>query len=243
MSGARVVPAWRSPAAWVTLLAVFIAGLAIDLATKSWAFRTVAGRPIELVYEEASRPSFRPPYHAPIHALPWDLLDFSLVVNHGAVFGLGQNRRGVFVVFTIGAVAVALWVFGWWTTARSRLAHVGIGLVLAGGIGNLYDRLVFGAVRDFLHMLPRWQLPFGVHWPGGSTEVFPWVFNVADVQLLAGMGLLMLAVRASDRASAASRAATAPPTSDTAPEAVGGAAPTSRTSRAEDGQSTPTDRR
>jgi len=191
--------AWRSPAAWLTLLLVFATALSLDLATKSWSFRTVAGRPIELTYEQASVPSYAPPRHEPVRALPFDLLDFSLVVNHGAVFGLGQNRRGVFVAFTIGAIAVALWVFGWWTSRSSRLAHVGIGLVLAGGIGNLYDRLAYGAVRDFLHMLPRWQLPFGLKWPGGNTEVFPWVFNLADVELLAGMGLLLIAVRASEK--------------------------------------------
>lgn len=200
MTQAPAVAAWRSPAAWATLALVFSLGLVADLWTKSWSFRTVAGRPIELIYEQASQPSFRPPYHDPIHALPYDLLDFSLVVNHGAVFGIGQNRRAVFVVFTIVAVAVALWVFGWWTNSRSRLAHIGIGLVLAGGIGNLHDRLVYGAVRDFLHMFPRWQLPFGIRWPGGSSEVFPWVFNLADVELLAGMGLLLIAVHASDRA-------------------------------------------
>lgn len=201
MTRSRAVLAWRSPAAWVTLLSVFAVGLAFDLSTKSWSFRNVASKPVELVYETASVPSFKPDYHEPVHALPWDLLDFSLVVNHGAVFGLGQNRRSVFVVFTIGAIAVALWVFGWWTNSKSRVAHVGIGLVLAGGIGNLHDRLVYGAVRDFLHMLPRWQLPFGLRWPGGNAEIFPWVFNVADVELLAGMGLLLLAVRASDRAA------------------------------------------
>jgi len=203
MTHPTAVAAWRSPAAWATLALVFGLGLSVDLWTKSWSFRTVAGRPIELVYEQASQPSFRPPYHDPVQALPFDLLDFSLVVNHGAVFGIGQNRRGIFIVFTVVAVTVALWIFGWWTNSRSRLAHVGIGLVLAGGIGNLHDRLVFGAVRDFLHMLPRWQLPFGVRWPGGSGEVFPWVFNVADVELLAGMGLLLLAVHFSDRAQRA----------------------------------------
>lgn len=215
MTRVSAVPAWRSPAAWVTLLLVFAVGLTFDLATKSWAFKSVAPRPVDLVYETASHPSYRPPYHEPVHALPWDLLDFSLVVNHGAVFGLGQNRRSVFVVFTVLAVAVALWVFGWWTTSSSRLAHVGIGLVLAGGVGNLYDRVVFGAVRDFLHMFPRWHLPGELRWPGGNNEIFPWVFNVADVQLLAGMGLLLLAARASDRALRAAQEeasrASAPP--------------------------------
>jgi lipoprotein signal peptidase len=42
-------------------------------------------------------------------------------------------------------------------------------------------------------MLPRWELPFGWRWPGNSSgEVFPWVFNVADVLLLAGMGILLI---------------------------------------------------
>jgi signal peptidase II len=169
-----------------------IGGLALDLATKSWAFRTVAGQPVELPYDEiAGNPSYRLPWHQGVQALPADLLDFRLVLNHGAVFGMGQQRRPVFIAFTAIAVVSAVGVFGWWTTSRATWAHVGIALVLAGGLGNLHDRLVFGAVRDFLHMTPRWQLPFGLRWPGGSGELFPWVFNVADVLLLAGMALLL----------------------------------------------------
>ena len=188
------LPAWRSPRAWGTMVIVFAVALSADLWSKSWAFRNVAGKPVVLVYEEARNPDFRPPYHNPMQVVPGDLLDFSLVVIHGAVFGIGQNRRSVFVAFTLIAVAVAVWIFGWWTRAGSWAAHLGIGLVLAGGIGNLHDRLVYGAVRDFLHMFPRWNLPFGWRWPGGgSTELFPWVFNLADVELLLGMGVLLLA--------------------------------------------------
>ena len=75
--------------------------------------------------------------------------------------------------------------------AHATVAHIAIALIIAGGVGNLYDRVQFGFVRDFLHMLPGWQMPFGWSWPGGNTEVFPWVFNVADVMLLFGMGTLM----------------------------------------------------
>jgi len=186
-------PAWRSVRAWVVLLSIAIAGLAVDLATKAWAFHSVAGEPVELPYDEiAGNPSYRLPWHNGVRALPADLLDFRLVLNHGAVFGLGQQKRAVFVAFTVVAVLAALGVFGWWTSARARWAHVGIALVLAGGLGNLHDRLAFGAVRDFLHMTPRWHLPFGFRWPGGSDELFPWVFNVADVLLLAGMAVLLL---------------------------------------------------
>lgn len=186
------MPAWQSPRAWIILLVVTLIGLAIDLGSKSWAFHSVTDEPVQLQYSEiVGNPSYRLPWHEGKRVLPADLLDFRLVLNHGAVFGVGQQRRGVFIVFTVIAVAVGTGIFGWWTTATARCAHVGIGLVLAGGLGNLYDRLVYGAVRDFLHMAPRWHLPFGLHWFGGSTELFPWVFNAADMLLLAGMAILL----------------------------------------------------
>lgn len=183
----------HSVRAWLTLLLVFIGGLSIDLYTKSSAFEHVAGQPVVLAAPESvAQPDYRLPFHEGVRALPFDLLDFHLVLNHGAVFGIGQHRRGLFITFTLVAVVVAVGVFGWWTRASSWLAHVAIGLILAGGVGNLYDRISVGAVRDFLHMLPRWHLPWGLHWPGGSSEVFPWVFNGADVLLLAGMTLLVV---------------------------------------------------
>lgn len=170
--------------------------LAVDLASKRWAFAHVADQPVVLVREEiADNLSYRLPPHEGRRVIPGDLLDFRLVLNHGAVFGIGDGRRGVFIVFTVVAAAAGLWVFARWTAPRDHLAHIGLGLVLAGGIGNLHDRIVYGAVRDFLHMLPRWRLPYDWRWPGGSGEVFPWVFNVADVCLLAGMGLLLIVLR------------------------------------------------
>ena len=207
------MPAWRSPRAWALLLVVVAAGLSLDLVSKWWAFRAVADAPVELRYEEiAGNPSYRLPWHAGVRVIPGDLLDFRLVLNHGAVFGLGQQRRPVFVAFTVLAVVGATAVFGWWTKAGATQVHLGIGLVLAGGLGNLYDRLTIGAVRDFLHMTPRWNLPLDLRWPGGSSELFPWVFNVADVLLLAGMALLLFTPQRPEAAVAGSSG----PTADTA---------------------------
>ncbi len=199
--------AWRSPRAWVVLLAVIAAGLTTDLGLKQWSFKNVAPQPVVLDRDG------RIPYHEPVEVLP-RLLNLHLVKNDGAVFGIGANQRMFFIVFTLGALAAAFVVFGRWTTSGATTAHVAIGLILAGGLGNLYDRLNFGYVRDFLHMLPGWKLPFGWHWPGGSGEVFPWVFNAADVMLLVGMGLLMLYMNNLEKrrklAQAAQQAPTAP---------------------------------
>jgi signal peptidase II len=200
--------AWRSARAWAVLLATFALALALDLWTKDWAFRAVADRPVTLRYEDvAGNPSYSLPWHAGVRAVPPDLLDFRLVLNHGAVFGIGQGRGALFIAFTVLAVGTALWVFGRHTSSRSHMSHVGLALVLAGGIGNMVDRVSVGAVRDFLHLFPRRELPFGLRWPGGSDEWFPWVFNVADMELIAGMCLLMLAVHLSDRRAARAKAA------------------------------------
>ncbi len=193
-------PAWRSPRAWITLGVVWIAALTLDLWTKSEAFAHVASAPVVLAPREVvSEPSFRLPWHEGVHAISPDLLDLHLVVNHGAVFGIGQNARGLFIGFTAVAVAAGVFIFGWWTRAGATWAHIAIGLILAGGVGNLYDRIVYGAVRDFLYMLPRRHLPFDFAWPGGSREIFPWVFNGADVFLLCGMALLILHARKEDQ--------------------------------------------
>jgi signal peptidase II len=202
--------AWRSPAAWIILLGVLAGGLIFDLRSKEWAFENVIRAPdgtrlpVALDREELlGNPRWRPPHHDGVHILPWSLLDLRLVVNHGAVFGIGANRRIWFIVFTLGALAAGLYLFAFRTRRDHSLAHVSLALILAGGLGNLYDRIVYGVVRDFLHMLPGWHMPFGWHYPrfmGGGNEVFPWVFNGADVMLLTGMGLLLLHLHRLDRA-------------------------------------------
>lgn len=179
------VRAYRSGFAWLVLLAVLLAGLTTDLASKAWTFRDVD-------MTDSSRSGWSPPPHGAIEILPAGLLNMRLVVNHGAVFGIGAHQRYFFIVFTVAAMAIGLFVFGRMTRCDHRIAHIAIGMILAGGIGNLYDRWVFGFVRDFLHALPDLRLPFGWRWPGGSPELFPWVFNVADMLLLFGMVLLLI---------------------------------------------------
>ncbi len=187
-------PAWRSPRAWAILLIVALLGFTSDLVTKTWAFNEVADKPIVLERELLlSNPQWTPiPLHDGVVAIPWKLLNFRLVLNDGAVFGIGSQQRVFFIFFTFAALGIAGWIFGRHTSAKNTIAHIALGLILGGGLGNLYDRIFIGRVRDFMHMLPDRHLPFGWSWPGSNSELFPWIFNTGDVLLLSGMALLMI---------------------------------------------------
>ena len=202
--------ALHAPKAWLTLLLVLAAGLALDLWSKNWSFQNVADKPVML---ERSALVANPhlnmvPWHEPLVVVP-RVLNFQLVQNRGAVFGIGADQRLFFIVFTVGALVAGLWIFARRTTCRTRLAHVGLGFILAGGLGNLHDRIAYAAVRDFIHAFPGWSMPFGWTWPGGSTELFPWVFNVADMLLLFGVLALMVHINRTERARRRQEKATA----------------------------------
>lgn len=187
---------WKDRAATGVLALVTLTALAIDLVTKWLAFRFLAGAPVSISRERvlaAGEDLHRLiPDHEPTVIVP-SVLELTLVLNRGAVFGMGAGRRWFFVIFTVLAIGFGLWIFGAWTRARDRLAHVGIGLLLAGGLGNLYDRLLYACVRDFLHPLPGVTWPFGWETPlVGGREVWPYVSNLADLWLIIGMGLLIV---------------------------------------------------
>src|SRR5262245_25538892 len=197
-AGAHAAPAhpttWRSGRAWAVLILVTVLGLAIDLVSKSVAFRCVADVPVEINRDEVLRthtPSLQIPLHAPVVVVP-HALEFTLVANRGAVFGMGAGKRGVFIGFTVVALAFGLLLFATWTRPSEWLAHSAIGLLLAGGLGNLYDRILYACFRDFIHPLPRAELPFGWQWPWGGSEVWPYVSNVADLFLIIGIGILVV---------------------------------------------------
>lgn len=194
----RPMAAWKSPRAWAFLLVTTVVGVALDLWSKAAAFERIADAPVVIRREDvlAGGPLYRlVPAHDPVVVAP-NLLELTLVLNPGAVFGIGAGKRWFFVIFTGAAIGFALWMFARWTRAKDRIAHIGIALLLAGGLGNLYDRLAFACVRDFLHPLPRVKLPFGWSYPWGSgsaaRELWPYVSNVADALLIVGIAILVL---------------------------------------------------
>ena len=98
------------------------------------------------------------------------------VRNDGAAFGLDLGGRWSFVAVTI--LVAAFIVFYYWRSERSLAARWGLALILGGALGNLADRIRLGEVVDFLHLSVA-----GFSWP---------IFNVADIGVTVGVGLLAL---------------------------------------------------
>lgn len=167
------------------IVAVFI--FAADLAIKHFAFKNIVGQSLQ----SSNMSSFDEHLYEPA-VLIANILSLKLTLNHGAVFGMGQGGRWIFVLVSIIAVFVIGFVFAR-SDARARWLNAALALVLGGALGNLYDRLVFGAVRDMFWLFPEMKLPFGLHWPGGgSDEVYPWIFNLADAALCVGIVILFV---------------------------------------------------
>ena len=127
------------------------------------------------------------------------LLHLTYTENHGAVFGLGKGQQTLFVTVSVAAVAFLTYLF--LTSGRARFYQLVLGMLLGGVIGNMYDRLRFGYVRDMLHGLPGWHWPDWIvnmlprGWqpaPGQGLEVFPWVFNIADSLLCVGVAAMLI---------------------------------------------------
>ena len=96
-------------------------------------------------------------------------LHFRAMANQGAVFGIGQGQRAVFIAVSVLAIAFIFYLFS--TSGRQRFYQFVLGLLLAGVLGNLYDRAALGYVRDMIYIFPR-RLLFhstGRSSPGSST--------------------------------------------------------------------------
>jgi signal peptidase II len=107
-------------------------------------------------------------------------LNFVQVRNTGVTFGLLNNVDEAYVVYGLVAVAVIVVFFlgRWLWRTSSTLVAIGLGLIIGGAIGNVIDRVRFGAVIDFLDFY--WQ---DYHW---------YAFNTADAAIVTGVGLLLL---------------------------------------------------
>ena len=108
--------------------------------------------------------------------------DLVLAWNVGISFGWFQNDGFLAQAVLTAIKAIAVIVLAvWMSRSRNLLATVGLGLIIGGAIGNAIDRFAYGAVVDFA--LFHVEI-------GGNT--FNWyVFNVADVAIVAGVAALL----------------------------------------------------
>ncbi|MXU64548.1 signal peptidase II [Oceanomicrobium pacificus] len=107
-------------------------------------------------------------------------LRFTMAWNRGINFGLfdsdGDMGRWILIGVALAITAVLL---VWARSVRGWLVPLSIGLVVGGAIGNVWDRIVYGAVADFLNMSCC-----------GISN--PYAFNIADIAIFAGAAGLIL---------------------------------------------------
>lgn len=123
---------------------------------------------------------FHLPEKGAVPILP--LIDLVLVWNRGISYGLFQQESefGQWVLFGLKMAAVLL-LCVWLARSSSRLTALGLGLIIGGAVGNAIDRVLHGAVVDFVLFHIR-TASFNFNW---------YVFNLADAAIVAGVvGLL-----------------------------------------------------
>lgn len=121
------------------------------------------------------------------HVRPWpdvmpltSWMNFVLSWNRGVTFGLmnGPAHAAMPYFFIAVGLAILLFLFNWLRKTESLLVTFALGLVIGGAIGNIVDRVRYGAVVDFIDLHAM-----GYHW---------YVFNVADSAIVGGVILLLV---------------------------------------------------
>ena len=110
-----------------------------------------------------------------------DFFCITYVRNTGAAFSMLQGHRFLLVLLPILVVAGALWYF-YKEQNQHWLFYTSWSLIIAGGIGNLIDRIWLGWVTDML-----------------DFSIFPPVFNVADIGVTVGCGAFILYIMLEER--------------------------------------------
>ena len=105
-------------------------------------------------------------------------LNFTMVWNHGITFGLNDHEGASTAIPVVAALAVVAGLCAWLYRAGRVTVSAALGAISGGALGNVIDRLRYGAVVDFIH-----AHAFGWSW---------YVFNVADAAIVCGVGVLIL---------------------------------------------------
>jgi len=169
----KAVPANRA----IVFFTIAVLGCVADLATKHWVFAWL-GEPV---------------------GQRWPILEnvfyLETGLNEGALFGVGQGRAFLFAALSIVAAAAILYWLFYAGAARDLLLTVALGLITAGILGNLWDRVGLPGliwkyasehhgVGDPVYAVRDWILVYIGKWPWPT-------FNLADSMLVCGAILLV----------------------------------------------------
>lgn len=107
-----------------------------------------------------------------------DFFRLTHIENSGAAFSMLSGQRAILVLFPLAAIGVALWYLHRHPGQHWSL-YTSWTLIIAGGIGNLIDRIFMGSVTDMF-----------------DFSIFPPIFNVADICVCVGCALFAVCVLA-----------------------------------------------
>lgn len=129
---------------------------------------------IDQIAKAVARAALSPAGTVGVQVIP-GILDFELVYNEGAAFGLGEGYALVFVALAVLMVAGTL-IYLLRAPLVSRLEVVGLALTCGGAVGNAIDRVAHGVVTDFI---------------ATAFIDFP-VFNIADIGITVGVVVALI---------------------------------------------------
>ena len=101
-----------------------------------------------------------------------------MVWNRGVSFGMLNSIPNAPLVLSVLALCIVGFLFSWFLKTESKYIAVALSLVIAGAFGNIIDRMINGAVADFLDFHVS-----GYHWPA---------FNLADIYITIGIIMLII---------------------------------------------------
>ena len=106
-------------------------------------------------------------------------LDFILVLNPGISFGILSNGDNIQRwILSALSILVIFYLYYWSTKSPSKLTKISLFIMIGGALGNVFDRLIYGKVIDFISLHV-----FNYYW---------YVFNIADIAIVLGGFIILI---------------------------------------------------
>lgn len=154
----------RTITKFLLLALLFVAGCGSDRYSKVWAEKNLKGKPTQTVVQ--------------------GFLEFGFSENRGMVFGIMNNKFSSMAKNVLTGVRIlillAVVIYMAMNYCQPFLFHLPFVLIMAGALGNVIDSVQRGYVIDFIHIF------------AGKVLDWPFFFNLADVYLCLGMGIIIL---------------------------------------------------